>query len=83
MTKIFSDAIFRVMIKVGEILRQARKRAGLNQGQVAQRAGLLQSGVSRVESGRVEPELSTLVRLADACGIEVRLDGERLKEDDA
>lgn len=50
------------------LLRQARRRAGLTQREVALRAGVKQPFVSRIESGRVVPRVDTLDRLLAACG---------------
>jgi transcriptional regulator with XRE-family HTH domain len=50
------------------VLRQARRRAGLTQRQLAGRAGVAQSVVGRIESGAVVPRVDTLDRLLEACG---------------
>lgn len=47
-------------------LQQARNRRGLTQRQLAERSGLNQSVLSRIESGQREPSLSEAVRLAGA-----------------
>ncbi len=44
----------------------ARKRAGLTQVELARKMGTTQPAVTRMESGRVEPSLRTLRRLARA-----------------
>lgn len=46
----------------------ARKRAGLTQLELARRMGTTQPAVTRMESGRVQPSLRTLQRLAKATG---------------
>lgn len=46
----------------------ARKRAGLTQLELARRMGTTQPAVTRMESGRVQPSLRTLQRLARATG---------------
>lgn len=46
----------------------ARKRAGLTQTELARRMGTTQPAVTRMESGRVQPSLRTLQRLARATG---------------
>jgi transcriptional regulator with XRE-family HTH domain len=57
------------------LVREARKRAGLTQAELAARAGTTQSAIARVESGAVSPSLERLTRLVQAAGfdIEVRL----------
>ena len=46
----------------------ARKRAGLTQMELAQKMGTTQPAVTRMESGRIQPSLRTLRRLAQATG---------------
>jgi transcriptional regulator with XRE-family HTH domain len=50
------------------VLRQARRRAGLTQRQLASLAGVPQPMVARIESGAVIPRVDTLDRLLEACG---------------
>jgi transcriptional regulator with XRE-family HTH domain len=57
----------------GELMRSARMRAGLSQGQVAERLGLPRSSVARWETDAVEPGLTTLRRVLQACGFDLSL----------
>jgi transcriptional regulator with XRE-family HTH domain len=50
------------------LLRDARKRAGLSQRELAERGGFPQSTVGRIEAGTLEPRVDTLERLLRACG---------------
>jgi transcriptional regulator with XRE-family HTH domain len=54
-------------------LAQARTASGLTQAELAARTGRTQSSISQIEAGRVEPNLSSLIELARAVGLEVRL----------
>lgn len=54
-------------------IRNARRRAGLSQAQLATRAGTSQPAVARYESGTSTPALATLERLLAACGSSVVL----------
>lgn len=47
----------------GELLRDARKRHGLTQRQLATRARTSQAAVSRIERGVVSPTIETLAEL--------------------
>ena len=69
----------------GDLLREARLRAGLTQAQLAERAGTARSQISRYERGDVLPSLETLRRLIRACGLELgfRLFNADLEEHDA
>ncbi len=57
----------------GSLLRQARKRAGLSQAELAARAGMTQSVISAYESGHREPSVPALAALVDAAGYELAL----------
>lgn len=52
-------------------LRQARRRAGLTQRDLAAITGVPQSTIGRIESGRSDPRVSTLDTLLRACGDEL------------
>jgi transcriptional regulator with XRE-family HTH domain len=49
-------------------LRDARRRAGLTQAELARRGGTSQATISAYERGRKEPSLETLSRLLAASG---------------
>lgn len=56
---------------IGARVKVARERAGLNQSQVAERSGLPQSHISRIENGVHSPSRKTLEKLASALGIDI------------
>lgn len=56
------------MLSAGELLRNIRLGAGCSQRQVARRAGVAQPVIAAYESGRREPTLPQLRRLARAAG---------------
>ncbi len=49
-------------------LAELRVAANLSQRQAAQRAGVDQADLSRIESGQITPSLPTLLRVLDAIG---------------
>jgi predicted nucleotidyltransferase/DNA-binding XRE family transcriptional regulator len=53
------------------LLREARRRAGLTQVELARRAGVAQSVISAYESGRRQPALPTLAALVRAAGLDL------------
>ncbi|MPZ88055.1 MAG: helix-turn-helix domain-containing protein [Nitriliruptorales bacterium] len=53
------------------MVREARRRAGLSQVELARRAGVTQSVVSAYESGARQPSLPTLRKLVAAAGVEL------------
>lgn len=60
----------------GEVLRDARRRRGVSQKQLAIRARTKQSAISRIESGRVSPTFETLRTLLDLLGDELTIGSE-------
>jgi transcriptional regulator with XRE-family HTH domain len=65
----------------GQLLREARRRAGLTQRTVAARAGVSQPTVARIERGDLIPSLERLVALIRACGLDLDLRVTDLDED--
>jgi transcriptional regulator with XRE-family HTH domain len=55
-------------------LRYARRRAGLSQRELAERSGLPQSTVGRIETGAIDPRVSTLDRLLRACEFDLEVE---------
>jgi uncharacterized protein len=60
-------------LTAGALLRQARKRAGLSQVELANRADVAQSVISAYESGHRQPSLPVLTQLIEATGFELTL----------
>ncbi len=57
-----------VVESAASLVREARRRSGLTQAQLATRAGVTQSVVSAYESGRRQPSLPMLLGLLRATG---------------
>ena len=55
----------------GDLVREARLRAGLSQAELARRAGKPTSVIGRWERGEVKPSLETLRELIRAAGLEL------------
>ncbi len=51
---------------LGSNLKAARKKLGLTQEEVAERSGVHATEVSRIEAGKRDPQVSTVVKLARA-----------------
>jgi transcriptional regulator with XRE-family HTH domain len=65
----------------GDLVREARRRAGLTQAELATRAETTQSAIARLESGRTSPTFDQLQRLLKLCGF--RLDVSLAGYDDS
>jgi|SRR5215207_2417170 len=61
---------------VDQILREARRRHGVTQQQLATRARTSQAAVSRIERGVVSPTIDTIVNLLDLLGEEPSLSAQ-------
>ena len=59
-------------------LKAARATKGLSQRALAMRAGVPQSHISRIESGAVDLQTSSLIQLARALDLEVALVPRRM-----
>jgi transcriptional regulator with XRE-family HTH domain len=57
----------------GQLVREARRRAGLTQRQLAERAGTTQSAIARLERGDVEPGFHRVIELVRAAGLDLRV----------
>jgi len=52
----------------------ARKASGLTQKELAEKTGIAQSDISKLENGTSNPSLRTLRRLAEGMGMKVRIE---------
>jgi hypothetical protein len=65
----------------GQLVREARLRAGLTQRQLAARVGTSQPLVARIEAGRVRPSFERVLQLVRACGFDLDVHVVPLDED--
>lgn len=56
-----------------ELLANLRRRAGINSTQVAERMGITQPAVSKLEKNASKASVSTLERYAAACGASIKI----------
>lgn len=54
----------------GHLVREARLRAGISQGELASRAGTTQSAIARLEAGKISPSWDHVIRLIRLAGFE-------------
>jgi transcriptional regulator with XRE-family HTH domain len=54
-------------------LKNYRKDQGMTQAQLAERVGTKKSNISRLESGRYNPSLDFLVKVADGLGRQITM----------
>jgi transcriptional regulator with XRE-family HTH domain len=61
-------------MKAARALRYARGRAGWSQRELAEKSGVPQSTIGRIEAGTVDPRVGTLNRLLRACGFDLEVE---------
>lgn len=66
--------------RCGRFLAEVRQRRGLTQRELADRAGMTQANVSRIELDKISPTLLTLERLLGAMGETLLLSSTPLDE---
>lgn len=56
-----------------DVVREARRRAGLTQRQLAELAGTTQSAIARLETGGSTPSLDAVLRIVRLCGLDLEI----------
>jgi len=51
-----------------------RKASGLTQVQLSNKTGIAQCDISRIESGKANPSIKTLMRLAAGMGMRIKIE---------
>ena len=60
-----------IKILIGNRIKELRKRQGLSQEQLSEKAEITPNYLSRIERGTENPTLDMFIRLADALGVEI------------
>ena len=66
-------SVFEQTYKIAMQVVELRLRHGLTQAELAERCGMDQADISRIERGSTSPTARTLQRLAEALDADVRL----------
>ncbi len=67
-----AERVFRAAYAFGQAIYAARKARGLRQSDLAERSGIAQADISRIERGQIAPTTPTLLKLADALGAQIQ-----------
>jgi len=59
---------------ITQAMIEARKNSGLTQQQLAERTGIAQGDISKIENGTGNPSLKTLKRLASGMNMKLKLE---------
>lgn len=60
--------------EIASELMKARKKVGITQKQLAEATGIYQTDISKIERSIANPSLSTLKRLADGMGMDLKIE---------
>jgi len=67
------EEVFRAAYEIAAQVIGLRLEHGLTQAQLAERCGIDQADISRIERGSINPTMRTLQRIAEALEADVRL----------
>ena len=60
-------------LRIGQRIAELRKDQHLTQAQLAERCGLQQAHIARIENGKFSVGLDTLAQIADAMGARIKI----------
>jgi transcriptional regulator with XRE-family HTH domain len=58
------------VVKIGQSVRVERARRFWTQERLAKEAGISQKALSKIETNEVEPRFSTILKIAEALGVD-------------
>ncbi len=70
----------RIRFELGEAVRHLREGLGLTQSELADRAGLKQPAVARLEAGGTMPTIPVLERIAEALRVRLSVEFHPMRE---
>lgn len=62
------------ILELASKFTEARNKSGLTQKQLSENVGIYQSDISKIERGIGNPSITTLQRLADGMGMNIKID---------
>ena len=60
-----------MMLKMGDRMREARKKKDLTQTELARELSYSLNGIAKIERGESDPALSTIMKIADALDVDL------------
>lgn len=67
------DVENNIKLTIGQRIQELRKEAGMTQTQLAEKCGMAQPNIARIEAGTYATSLDVLSRIADALGKRIEL----------
>lgn len=65
--------VLEVRVRLGQRIRELRLGKGMNQDEFAAAAGIHRTHPGKLENAQIDPQLSTLVKVARALGVEIQV----------
>ncbi len=72
-----------IVVKVGQRIQKYRTQRNLTQDQVAERAGISQKHLSRIEQGYHNPRFDMIIQIANALSIPIDALAKDMSDDDS
>jgi DNA-binding XRE family transcriptional regulator len=69
--------------RLASLLSQRRRMLGMTQEEVAEKAGVTQANIARIEKAKMVPRIDTLFKIAFALGLEITLTPSRVVDEEA
>jgi transcriptional regulator with XRE-family HTH domain len=66
-----SEEAYVYALVLGRVIAGLRERKKISQGELAERVGITQPTLSRIERGQGQPDAFTLTKIADVLGVSV------------
>ncbi len=60
-----------IFFKLGSKIKYLRNKNNISQTDVSLKTGLTTRSISRIETGKIDPKYSTLVKIAEALEVEI------------
>lgn len=59
-------------MKLNEIIRNARKKTGITQRQLADEVGVTKNSITRIETGWIYPKMKTFLKICEVLKLELK-----------
>lgn len=69
--QVLDPEVLAIRIRVGQKIRELRLAKAMNQDELAAAAGIHRTHPGKLENAQIDPQLSTLVKVARALGVRV------------
>ncbi len=68
---------------IGNIIKQARKKAGLNQAELCQKLGMTDKNLGNIENGRQFPQVNNFLRIIEVLNLKIEDFGVKVPKEES